>query len=92
MFVIQDNKVYMIDGKGLIGVDIYPDKVLKVRGTRVKPKGKIQSFSLYEIRTKYNVSVKPYKFPKKVKEEPKKEVKKGGTTRKTKKTSRTKSK
>lgn len=64
MFVYQNGKLYIQDGDDLVGVEIYPNKVVKVKGTETKLADKYQFGSLYEMRCRFNVTEeKPYIFP-----------------------------
>lgn len=80
MFIKQDNKLYVRDKDRLIGVSVYLDNVLKVKGSETDLR-EYEELTVYEVYRKFNIDVEPYVFPK---------SKKGvsnGTTSKTKKLS-----
>lgn len=64
MYVKQDGKFYIQDGDILVGVEIYPDKVLKVDGTETTLGESYQLLTPFEIRCKLNLdSGGSYIFP-----------------------------
>jgi hypothetical protein len=64
MFIYQDGKLYVQDGDTLIGVEIYPDSVIKVEGTETELKEKHQLLTPFEVRCKFNIkSLGSYIFP-----------------------------
>ena len=87
MFTIYDGKVYKVNGKTMVGVDITPTSLKMVNGTEIETPSLNKVLTLKEVKIKYQVvSGKSYTFPK-----PKKKVDKDGdkpTTTKTKKSTR----
>lgn len=85
MFTIYEGKVYKVNGKTMVGVDITPTSLKMVKGTEIETPSLNNVLTLREVKIKYQVlSGKSYKFPKPTK----KKVDKDGdepTTTKTKK-------
>ena len=83
MFTIYEDKVYKVNGKTMVGVDITPTSLKMVKGTEIETPSLNNVLTLKEVKIKYQVvSGKSYKFPI-----PKKKVDKDGdkpTTTKTK--------
>lgn len=90
MFVYQNGKLYVQDGNKIVGVEIYPNSVKKVKGTETKQEKNALVLNHFEVQAKFQLKDKNYIFP----QEPKKEEVevKGevtdGTTSKTKATPR----
>lgn len=78
MFILQDGKLYVQEKKGLIGVSIDSDKILKIKGTEIAL-GKHEILSALEVRCRFNIRFQPYVFPVEKKVE-KKEVVANATT------------
>lgn len=88
MFILQDGKLHIHNKKGIIGIEVYPDNIVEVKGTETKLKDSHIELSALEVWKRYNILESPYIYPKPVKKEtPKKEVKDIGTVGKTKVTS-----
>ena len=63
MFILQDGKVYIQDKKGIIGVEIYTDKILPVKGSETKL-GIHERLTALEVRCRFNIREdNPYIFP-----------------------------
>lgn len=91
MFIYQDGKIYIQDKKDIVGVEIYSDKILPVKGSETKL-GVHEKLTAYEVKCRFNIREdNPYIFPFEKKEEKveedevKKEVKSNESTSKTKK-------
>lgn len=85
MFILQDGKLYVQEGKKIIGVDIYSDKITKVKGTEETLKSHTV-LTPFEMKSRLNIREdNPYIFPKPKKVE-KEVVKDAKSTPKTKKT------
>lgn len=71
MFVYQDGKLYALDKKNkLVGVAIYFDKVLKIKGTESELNIIHDILTASEVKKKFNITEdNPYIFPKVVKKE-----------------------
>lgn len=83
-FVYQNGKLYLHKDSGLVGVEIYSDKVIKVKGTETKMDATARELTIYEIKCKFHLSQdNPYIFP--VEKKVDAEVKANGTVRDTKK-------
>ena len=81
MFTIYDGKVYKVNGKTMVGVDITPTSLKMVKGTEIETPSLNNVLTLKEVKIKYQVvSGNSYKFPI-----PKKKVDKDEPTTKTKK-------
>lgn len=83
MFVYQNGKMYVQDGGKLIGVEIYPDKVIKVSGTETTLDANARFYTPFEVRCQYNLdNGGEYIFPqeKKVEVVVEKGVEEHGTT------------
>ena len=55
MFIIDDNKVYFQKGDKCVGVEIYSDKVLEVKGTEKKILDFDCLYTLNEIKAKFHI-------------------------------------
>lgn len=85
MFTIYDGKVYKVNGKTMVGVDITPTSLKMVNGTEIKTPSLNKVLTLKEVKIKYQVvSGNSYKFPRPTK----KKVDKNEPTTKTKKSTR----
>lgn len=73
MFIYQNGKLYVQDGNKFVGVEIYSDKITKVKGTEVTKNKNSKLLSHFEVRAKFQLDEKPYIFP--VEKESKVEVK-----------------
>lgn len=70
MFIIQNNKLYVKNKDGLIGISVYSDKVLKIKGTESKLTAPYDILTAIEVKFKFNITENtPYIFPKVVKKE-----------------------
>lgn len=64
MYVYQDGKLYAQEGDKLIGVEIHPDKVLRLKGTETKLSDSYEMLTPYEVQCKFQiVDGKSYIFP-----------------------------
>lgn len=79
MFILQDGKLYVQEKKGLIGVSIDSDKILKIKGTEIALGKEHEKLSALEVRCRFNIRFQPYVFPVEKKVE-KKEVVANATT------------
>ncbi len=85
MFTIYDNKVYKVNGKTMVGVDITPTSLKMVKGTEIETPILNRILTLREVKIKYHVvNGGSYIFPKPTK----KKVDKDEPTTKTKKSTR----
>lgn len=67
MFIRQDGKIFIQDGDKIVGVEIYPDKIVKLKDTKTNLLTEHEIFTANEIKRKYNISEdNPYIFPKEV--------------------------
>ena len=64
MYIYQNGKLYIHEGKQLVGVNVYSDKVVKVTGTTAKLGKEYLVLTPYEVRKKFHIDEKPYMFPK----------------------------
>lgn len=64
MYIYQDGKLYVQDGGHLIGVDITPDGVTKIKGTETKLADNHEVCSKYEVRCRFGLDENPYIFPR----------------------------
>lgn len=88
MYIYQNGKVYVLDGKYIVGVDISPLNIKKVKGSRIKLEGDYAILTPSEVRAKFGIATGgEYKFPLEEKEETKEVVKDEPAT-KTKSTTR----
>lgn len=69
MYIYQNGKLYVQVGNGLVGVEIYPDKVIKVKGTETKLGDSYKILTPHEVQSKFNIKEAPYIFPVEVKKE-----------------------
>lgn len=71
MYIYQDGKLYVENGRGkLIGVEIHPDKIIKVKGTETKLSDDYEVLTPFEVQAKFNiVNGEEYIFPVDKKEE-----------------------
>ena len=93
MYVYQNGKLYLQDGEKLVGVEIYFDKVLPIKGTETKMGKLYELLTKYEVMCKFHIAENPYIFPQEVKkvEEVKGEVELNEPVTKVKKPARRKS-
>lgn len=84
MFTIYEDKIYKVNGKTMVGVDITPTSLKMVKGTEIDTPNLNKILTLKEVKIKYHVvNGSSYKFPI-----PKKKVDKDEPTTKTKKSTR----
>lgn len=91
MYIYQNGKLYIQSGNKIVGVEIYPDKIIKVAGTDTVKEPNAMILTAYEVRCKFHTDMEPYIFPvekKTTKAEVKEEVVKNDTSGKTSKTNR----
>jgi hypothetical protein len=69
MFVYQDGKLYVQDGEKLVGVEIYSDKIIKLKEFTVKKKKESKLLSHFEVVCKFQLNEKAYIFPRDPKQE-----------------------
>lgn len=82
MFTIYEGKVYKVNGKTMVGVDITPTSLKMVKGTEIDTPNLNKILTLKEVKIKYHVvNGDSYIFPKPTK----KKVDKDKPTTKTKK-------
>jgi len=56
MFIYQDGKIYIQDDKGLVGVNIYSDKVLMIDTEKAKLKPTGVPYELWVLKLKFNIT------------------------------------
>lgn len=88
MYIYQNGKLYVHDGEQLVGVEIHPDKVVKVQGTKTKLSDKYSLLTPHEVQCKFHINEKPYIFPIDKKKVENEEVKDSEPTNKAKRTTR----
>lgn len=64
MYIYQNGKLYIHEGKQLVGVNVYSDKVVKVSGTTAKLGKEYLILTPHEVRKKFHINEQPYMFPK----------------------------
>ena len=69
MFVYQDGKLYVQDGGKLVGVEIYSDKIVKLKEFTVKQKKDSKVLSHFEVGCKFQLKDNTYIFPRDEKQE-----------------------
>ena len=69
MFILQDGKLHIQEEDKLVGVDVYSDKVVLVKGSETKFGKEFSLLTPFEVRCKFNIELEPYKFPKVEKKE-----------------------
>lgn len=68
MYIYQGGKLYVQEEDHLVGVEIYPDKVVKVKGTETKMGDTYEVCTPYEVRCRFHLDEVPYIFPQESKE------------------------
>jgi len=69
MYILQDGKLYIRNGKKIVGVEIYSDFIKKVKGTETDEKPNRMLLSATDAWIKFNISEEtPYIFPVEIKE------------------------
>ena len=64
MFILQNGKVYIQDKNKLVGVEIYTDNVIKVKGTETEFLDVYEIYDAVTIKKKFNIREdNPYIFP-----------------------------
>jgi hypothetical protein len=71
MYVYQEGKLYRETENGIIGVSVYPDKIIEVEGTETEKIEGHEILTPYEMRCRFNVHIEPYVFKVKVKKDKK---------------------
>lgn len=85
MYIYQNGKVYVQEGDNIVGVDISPLDITKVKGSTIKLVGDYRLLTPLEVRAMFGVANgETYIFPR----EPEKVVEDNGTTRKPKTSTR----
>lgn len=75
MFVYWDDKLFVLQNNTLIGVEIYPDNVVLVKGTEIPYTGQGRVVTSREVKAKWNILAGgSYIFPKPKVIEPPKEI------------------
>lgn len=72
MYIYQNGKLYRLLGENkLVGVEIYPDKVLEINDTETELGEVFEVYTKNEVQKKFHIEDEPYIFPtnKKVVEE-----------------------
>lgn len=65
MFVYQNGKLYVQDGNEIIGVEIYPDSIIKIESTRTELSPSARFLTPFECMSKFNILTEgSYKFPR----------------------------
>jgi len=65
MYVYQNGKLYIHESDKLVGVDFYPDKVLRLEDEVDEITSEAMFLTAYEVRCKFGISSDtPYLFPK----------------------------
>ena len=76
MYIYQDGKLYIRQGKKLVGVEIYPHSIKKVKGSETTEKIDRKILTFDETMAKFHISEEtPYIFPQEKEEKPKEEPK-----------------
>ena len=63
MYILQDGKLYIRNGEKIVGVEIYPDNIITVKGSETDLR-EYEELTVYEVYRKFNIDVEPYVFPK----------------------------
>jgi hypothetical protein len=64
MYILQDGKLYIRNGKKIVGVEIYPDLIKKVKGTETEERPDRKLLSATDAWIKFHISEEtPYIFP-----------------------------
>lgn len=63
MYILQNHKLYILDGDNLIGVNIDSNGVTKVEGTDIKLEGIYEVCTPVEVRCKFHLDTDSYVFP-----------------------------
>lgn len=75
MFILQDGKLYVQSETQLVGVDIYSDKTVLHKDETAKLGKVFTMLTMGEVKAKFQINEKPYKFPVKIPaEEPQKKA------------------
>lgn len=64
MYIYQNGKLYVQKEEFLIGVEIYPDKVLEIEGTETELAEKYDVCTTHEVRCRFHIEEIPYIFPR----------------------------
>lgn len=68
LYIYQNGKLYTQDGDKLVGVEIYPDHVIKVEGTETELAEVYDVFTPYEVKCKWHINEgESYIFPREIK-------------------------
>lgn len=68
MYILQDGKLYVAFGAKLVGVSIYPDKVVRIKGSTTEYGDDYEMLTKKEVVAKFQINDTPYEFPKKEKD------------------------
>lgn len=83
MFTIYEGKVYKVNGKTMVGVDITPTSLKMVKGTEIDTPNLNKILTLKEVKIKYHVvNGASYIFPKPTKKKVDKDKDKPTTKKK----------
>ncbi len=68
MYAMQDGKLYsFIDDNNLVGVDVYTDRVVRIKGCVVERSADCKVLTRAEVDAKFNIQLEPYLFNGKAK-------------------------
>lgn len=63
MYAMQDGKLYsFIDDNNLVGVDVYTDRVVRIKGCVVERSADCKVLTRAEVNAKFNIQLEPYLF------------------------------
>lgn len=63
MYAMQDSKLYsFIDDNNLVGVDVYTDRVVRVKECVVERSAECIVLTRAEVNAKFNIQLEPYLF------------------------------
>lgn len=63
MYAMQDGKLYsFIDDNNLVGVDVYTDRVVRIKECLVERSADCKVLTRAEVNAKFNIQLEPYLF------------------------------
>lgn len=63
MYAMQDGKLYsFIDDNNLVGVDVYTDRVVRIKECVVERSADCKVLTRAEVNAKFNIQLEPYLF------------------------------
>ena len=57
MYIYQNNKLYVQEGDTLVGVEIYPDKILRIDGETARLSKSARYLTLEEVIKKFQINL-----------------------------------